>query len=130
MTYFAKHLRSTVADEKPVKVEKEKKKYTYKREPTGELPIFQQITLERGLQSQVSGEQLHVFDVKYFAHILPKAQNKFPLFKLLKENIIIMTWEEHFMWDNKRSELKDKPEWQWVFKLESELLELYEAFKE
>lgn len=129
MVWFAKHFHNKVSDEKPEKVEKVKKKYVYRKEPTGELPIFQEIALERGLISQISDEPLGEFNVCFFAHILPKAQNKYPLFKLMKENIIVMSYDEHYAWDNKRSSLKDNPKWKWVFELESELLELYEAVK-
>ncbi len=128
MTYFAKSFRENKfnSDIKPEKVEKEKKVYKYKRKPTGELELFHEIEKERGLKSQITGDKIQEFNVWNFAHILPKAQNKYPLFKLVKANIIIMAYSEHDAWDNRRESLIGKPEWDWVFLLEAELKKEYE----
>jgi hypothetical protein len=131
MTYFAKVYQQNKfqSDTKPEKVEKEKKVYKFKKKPTGELELFHIIEEERGLKSQITGEEIGEFNVWCFAHILPKAQNKYPLFKLIKENIIVMTYDQHFAWDNRRESLKGKSEWAWVFDLEAELKEAYELLK-
>ncbi len=77
-------------------------------------------------KSFISGEPIHEFHVRNFAHILPKGQNKYPLFKLYEKNIVLIDYEEHYLWDNGlRSELERLPEWNKMFELESELKEEY-----
>lgn len=90
-------------DPKPPK--KEKKKYFLKRTPikkkvkkaTGELEVFKMIWNERPHRSQISDEPLLFFDVWNFAHILPK--KNYEKLRLLKENIVLMTREEHKKYD-------------------------------
>ncbi len=98
--------------------------YKYKREPTGEPPIMKSIwesTTER--RSFVSGKPIYVFNVRNMAHVLPKAQNKYPKFKLYPKNIVLLSFEEHDSWDNGiREELRLLPEWNKMFELEEELL--------
>ncbi len=67
---------------KPEKVIKEKKAYKFKKKPTGEKNLFEKIWEERGPYSEISGQYLGEFNICYFAHILPKGKNKYPLFKL------------------------------------------------
>lgn len=111
-------------DPKPAKSEKKTKKYTYKKEPTGELPLFKKIWETRGPYSQVSGMYLGEFNVCFFAHILPKGKNKYPLFKLEPQNIVLMSLSEHHNFDNARYKCVGK-EWEWVIKLEELLKEKY-----
>ncbi len=107
-------------DPKPPK--KEKKKYFLKRTPikkkprkvTGELLVFKMIFSEREHVSEVSGIKIEAFDVRIFSHILPKST--YPKYRLLKENIIIITPEEHQEWefgsrtDSKWDHVKEKAE--------------------
>jgi hypothetical protein len=109
---------------KPEKVIKEKKAYTFKKKPTGERELFESIWEQRGPYSEVNGEYLGEFNVSYFAHILPKAMNKYPGFKLNPNNICIMSFFQHFNFDNARHKCTG-PEWQKIFDKEAELKEEY-----
>jgi len=111
---------------KPETKPKTKKKYTYKPKPTGELPLFKKIWQERGPYSQVSGEFLGEFSVAYFAHILPKAKNKYPLFKLNPQNIILMTLHEHHTFDNLPHKCTHK-NWDKIHQLKISLLKQYSS---
>lgn len=118
MTNFVKLSCNTFnPNPKPEKVIKTKKGLSYKKKPTGELPIMQSLWEERGPYSQITGEWLGDFNVSFMAHILPKGKNKYPHFKLNKENIIIMSLAQHTAWDGMRSKCTG-PEWTWVHLLE------------
>lgn len=106
------------------KVIKIKKGLSYKKKPTGEKDIFEKIFEERGPYSQISGAFLGEYNVSFFAHILPKGQNKYPHFKLIPENIILMTIDEHHCWDNARHKCIDL-QWNWIYFLENTLKEKY-----
>jgi hypothetical protein len=113
---------------KPKKAPKALKRtaLTYKRKPTGELEIFQEIWNERPHESFINRESISYFDVSLFAHVLAKAQNRFPHFKLYKKCIVLITREQHYQWDNGiREDLEKLPEWDKMFKLEAELKEEY-----
>ncbi len=98
----------------------------WKKEPTGEREVFQEIAKERGSRSQISGERIGFLSPINFIHVLAKGQNKYPKFILYKRNIIIGTWEEHHAYDNGSHEkLRKDPRWKWVFKLRDELIEEY-----
>lgn len=100
---------------------------TYKRKVTGERKLFLEIWDSiKEHKCFVTGEPIHEFHIRNFAHVLPKGQNKYPLFKLKKDNIVILEFEAHYLWDNGlRSELKEQPEWNKMFELEAELKEQY-----
>ena len=100
---------------------------TYKRKPTGELPLMCMIWNSiREHKSFISGEPISNFNVRNMAHVLPKAKNKYPKFKLHIKNIVLITWEEHDLWDNGlREELMKLPEWNKMFELESGLKDEY-----
>ena len=108
-------------DPKPEKVEKAKKVYKFKSKPTGEYALFQEIWEERGPYSQISGEFLGEFNICFFSHILPKGQNKYPKFKLKKENVVIKSFDEHYNWEHNKKSLVGDPLWLWVFDLEDSL---------
>lgn len=96
----------------------------YKRKPTGELEVFKSIWAERPHFSQVSGKFLgDDLNVSFFSHILPKSHYK--RFRLNKQNIVLKTEEEHFLWETQSWKLKDIPEWKWVFELKQSLKEKY-----
>ncbi len=112
-------------DLKPDKVIKPKKVYQYKRKATGEGVLFDEIWKERPHKSQISGDPIHEPAPINFMHVLAKGQNKYPKFKLLKENIVLVTDEEHFQFDNARHEIVDDKDWIWIFLLEAELKKRY-----
>ena len=110
---------------KPEKVEKKKKRYVWKRKATGEMQIFDSIWSERPHYSQSSGELIYAANPGNFMHVLAKGLNKYPKFKGNKQNIVLVTEEEHYAFDFARHEIKDDPKWQWVFELEASLKEQY-----
>lgn len=119
MTYFNKQ-NAGIGDPKPEKVFKEKKAYKFKKEPTGEAAVFAQIWKERPHKSQISGKEIKEATATNFLHVLPKAKNKYPEFKLLKQNIVLGTKEEHFIWDNARHKAVGK-DWDFMYALEHAL---------
>jgi hypothetical protein len=61
--------------------------------------LFREIWNERPHKSEVSGEFLgYEPRTIYFHHILPKS--KYPEYKYIKENVILLTWEEHSRVEN------------------------------
>jgi len=98
-----------------------------KRKPTGELAMFQEIwDSMKEHKSFINGENIPFFDVSCFAHVLSKAENKFPKFKLYKKCVVLITINQHTQWDKGlREDLRKLPEWDKMFKLEAELKEEY-----
>lgn len=117
----------------PAKKEKKLLKRTrikYKKKDSGQIDIFTDIAETREWFCFVTGVKLWQLTATSFAHILPKALNKYPLMKLDPRNIVLLSDEAHFAWDHTpRSDLKNKPEWDKMFKLESELKEIYKTLK-
>jgi len=115
--------------DKPKKVYKQLKKspITYKRVPTGELQLMQSMweSMKEHI-SFINGEPIYKFSVSNFSHVLPKAENRYPLFKLYEPNIKLITYNQHFLWDNgSRDDLRKLPEWDKMFELEEELKQEY-----
>ena len=97
---------------------------------SGEREIFEQISSERDWRCFVTGVELRELKASTFAHCLPKALNKYPLFKLYKPNIVLLADEIHYAWDFKpRSELKKDPRFDKLFALEEELKQEYKNLK-
>jgi len=71
----------------------------------------------------------HEMRAYYFAHVLGKGN--YPRFKLKKENIRLLTFKEHKLWDTARFKIKENPNllkmWKPMFKLEEKLIEEYYA---
>jgi len=104
--------------------------YKYVRKATGEAELFEEIASEREWVDFVTGEKLWKLTPTQFIHVLPKALNKYPLFKLYKENIVLGSNDTHFKWDNvPRSELKKDPRFDKLFALEAQLIEEYKRIK-
>ncbi len=102
---------------------KKQSNYKYVRKATGEKEVFEKIWNERPHESFINGQRIYVFNVRNFGHVLPKAQNKYPKFKLYDKCIQLLTFEQHDAWDNGiREELRLLPEWNKMFELEAELL--------
>lgn len=116
-------------DPKPEKVEKKKVgPYRYKRKPTGELEIFLSIWAERPHVCQVCTDPIPEPTPTNFAHVIPKAQNKYPKFKLNKQNILILCPCCHRLWDQGvRAGIRHDAKWYWVFELEASLKEQYKT---
>ena len=79
-------------------------------------------------RSFISGDPVQEIPTT-FAHVLPKAQNKYPRFKILAINIVFLTPDEHHLWDNQRYKIEKDPElrrqWSKMFFLEDHLKWLY-----
>ncbi len=105
------------------------------REPkkaTGQAVIFDEIWNEREHRSFLSNKPLDKYegtDLWYnlFAHVLSKALNKYPKFMLKKENIVLLTPEEHALFDHgsakQRAKYADENKCNWfkLYNLEEEL---------
>lgn len=97
---------------------------------TGEAEIFAEIAEEREWKCFVSDKNLMELTATQFMHVLPKALNKYPLFKLYKKNIQLAADEIHYAWDFKpRSELRKDPRFDKLFALEEELKQEYKLLK-
>jgi hypothetical protein len=94
----------------------------YTRKKTGEKPLFIKIGLERGLYSEVSGRPVPGTPSN-FAHIVRKGKTE--ACRLDEDNILIMTADEHYDFDNARWRIADLDMWQWVFRKEERLLKQY-----
>jgi hypothetical protein len=97
---------------------------------TGELEMFNEIWDERPHVSEVSGAPLlpkgHPQWHWQFAHIVSKKTYK--KFMLRKDNIALVTPEEHDAYD-KRGGTKDDPMWNWVHQVADQLRhEYHETF--
>jgi len=111
------------------------------KEPTGEGVVFDQLINERDHVSYISGIEIEFIDgvINHCncAHVLPKAQNKYPRFKLYKKNIRFLTRFEHHLFDNgtiaQREKYKDEMlrdyglvvDWGKLYELADELKEEY-----
>lgn len=89
----------------------------------GQAEVFRQIAMERPHTSAISGVQISNLRPINFFHILGKGA--YPKYKLLKENILIVTAKEHEDWHQRRHELKNKPEWRPIFEKYDELKTRY-----
>lgn len=111
-----------------------KKPIQYRRKRTGEAEVFEEIwnALEEKT-CYVCGRRINEPTPSNFAHILPKALNKYPLFKLNPDNIKLFCHDSysscHHRFDKEpRSTLKE-PMWKKVFELEEQLKEEYKLLK-
>jgi len=74
--------------------------------PSGEKILFDTILATRPHKSQLSGKKINNPDHKNCAHLWPKG--KYPEFRLLDINICILTFEEHFLFDQGTAEQRQK----------------------
>jgi len=127
------HLRGDKRDTKP-KVNKTIKKPKYKA--SGERTLFDSIWTTRNRVSFISGKDLEQYNalglyLNMFAHVLSKAQNKYPKFKLYDKNIVLLTPEEHYLLDFGTKDQREKYakendcSWQELYEFRDYLKELY-----
>jgi hypothetical protein len=97
-----------------------------KSKPTGEKTVFEDIAAEREWICYVTGEPLKELTPTNFIHVLPKALNRYPHFKLYPKNIVLGSDEVHRKWDfSPRSDVRKDPRFDKMFNLESELKQEY-----
>lgn len=104
---------------------------------TGEAVMFTEIweDLEpEDRKSFITGHRFpepYVMRTYYFAHVLGKGA--YPEFRLKKENIVLLTWEQHKMWDTARFKIRENKHlmqlWKKMFDLEEKLIEEYKNIK-
>ena len=100
-----------------------------------EIQMFEYIAARRPLVSFVDGDDLKwtqftQFKFTIFAHVLPKAQGKFPFFRLNPDNVILLTPQQHQDLDQNKTKsqlLEDNSNWQKVFDLYDKLKDEYES---
>lgn len=92
------------------------------RKPTGELEFFKTLWKDKSRPrvSFINGEPIHHFDVRVFAHVLPKGA--YGRWRLKPENIVYLTPQQH---DQQHSIapsdlIKRDPRWQKFFDLQDE----------
>lgn len=106
------------------------------KEPTGEAKVFEQIWNDSDKRSFLSDEPLsfhkgHDQWYSLFAHVLSKAQNRYPKFKLNDKYIKLLTPYEHFLFDHgtvqQRKNYSDKTgcDWNKLYDLQKEGIEEY-----
>lgn len=118
-------------NKKPSSSLKTRKPIFKPKKGTGEKEIFAEIAEEREWVCFVTGKGLTELTATQFAHVLPKALNKYPLFKLYKENIVLLSNEAHYAWDFKsRDELRKDRMFDKLFELEEKLKEEYKLLKQ
>lgn len=107
-----------------------------KSKPTGEMALFQSIWASREKKSYLSGKELKNYEgtsffPNLFAHVLSKAKNRYPKFKLFEKNIILLTPDEHYLYDFGTEEQRNKYaqehgcSWAKIYELKDELVKVY-----
>lgn len=130
MKEFKSYFKEGVKHKKEPKTLK-RSRIKYKKKDTGQTEIFESIAESREWCCFITGIKLWQLTATSFAHVLPKALNKYPLMKTDIRNIVLLSDECHRMWDfGSREELKTKPEWEKMFILEKELKEIYKTLKQ
>lgn len=105
------------------------------KKPTGEREVFQGIAdnLRDRWNCFVCGRPLGDLTASNFAHVLPKALNKYPLFKLNPDNIRLLCHDSygscHHRFDKEPRSTLTEPMWQPLFDLEAQLKEEYKQLK-
>jgi len=90
--------------------------------PTGEGDMFKEIWAEREHKSFVSGKPLgHVAKAHFFAHVLSKGA--YPKYRLNKDNIVLLTFDEHYLYDHGTMDQREKTgyDWQKLYDLKDDL---------
>jgi hypothetical protein len=86
--------------------------------------FFLEIWMERPHVSEVSGNPLgHEPLTFHFSHVLSKGAE--PAAKFDKENIMLMTLEEHQTWENFKATIRNNPRWDHVLQRAVEMKRKY-----
>lgn len=103
--YCQKHQYARKDEKWLLSLEKKKGK---QKLTTGEGDIFEKLFDERENISFISGVKIDNISHMNCAHILSKAQNKYPKFKLNPDNIVFLTTYEHFLFDHGNASLREQ----------------------
>jgi hypothetical protein len=95
-----------------------KKRIPTKRQPSGELVLFQKLSTTRSPICEVCGKYINELKVHNWAHILSKGS--YPKLRLNEENIAVLCWDYgqgcHEKFDTKaHSDLEKLPLWKKIF---------------
>ncbi len=108
-------------------------KYVYKKPNTGEKDVFYTIWCNSDQRCFVCKKPIIYPIASNFLHVLAKALNKFPLFKLNPKNIVLACHDGetscHHRFDKMPRSTLTEPMWKPLFELEAELKEEYKHFK-
>lgn len=125
---FCNHKRKAAAK----KLKGKKNGYTYKRKPTGEKDVFEEVLDllpdDKPTTCYACGKRISVVTHSNFAHILSKG--RFPRFRLYPENIKIMCFNIdgtgcHSRYDHQPKSTLTEDYWERVFELREKLIEEY-----
>lgn len=109
------------------------KKCTYVKPKTGESEIFLQVWENSNQRCFVCDKAIPYPIASNFLHVLSKALNKFPKFKLYPKNIVLGCHDSetscHHRWDKMPRSSLIEPMWKPLFELEAELKEEYKQLK-
>lgn len=83
------------------------------RKPKGELEFFYVIWKKRKHNCVVCGAILYEFNIAQFAHLLPKG--RYPELRLVEENVVIMCFEHHYIFDHQTHKAKEDKRFDKVF---------------
>ena len=109
-------------DAKPIK----RTRIKYKKKDSGQISVFENIAETREWACFCCGIKLWQLTATSFSHLLPKALNKYPLYKTYDRNIILLCDKCHYTLDHQpRSIIINDPKWEKVLILEKELKAQY-----
>jgi len=91
--------------------------------PENQMAMFKEIWKEREHFSQITTSVPIFFDHFCFAHVISKGA--YPRFKLLKQNIVLMTPQQHDVYDNRTTMARGLSAFDWVFELKELFIQLY-----
>lgn len=110
-----------------------KRGLVFKKQITGEAELFRQIWEESDKRCYVCKKPILFPTASNFMHVLAKALNKYPLFKLKKENIVLGCHDSesscHHRYDKAPRSTLTEPMWLPLFELEEKLKKEYADFK-
>lgn len=105
------------------------KKYTYVKKPTGEKELFELIASERKHECFICKKPLYNLTASNFLHVLPKALNRYPKYKLYAKNVVLGCHDDfgscHNRFDKEPRSTLTEPMWLPMFELEEELKKQY-----
>lgn len=118
--HYTERLRARKRELRDKVREEGKKPHRHPKISREDDKFFREIWKERKHVSGVDGKLLgDKYKAIYMSHILGKGSH--PKFRHYKKNVVLMTIWQHILWEFHKDKIKDKPEWQPMFRLEEEL---------